>query len=58
MKTCPACGGTGGRVVRSLSGWREEDWWQSCPECESRGVVEEARAEEGTKGGPVLPRDA
>lgn len=41
MKTCPKCGGTGGRVVRSLSGWREEDWWLPCPECESRGVVVE-----------------
>lgn len=39
MKTCPKCGGTGGRVVRSLSGWREEDWWLPCSDCQSRGVV-------------------
>ncbi len=45
MKKCPRCQGTGGRVVRSLSGWREEDWWLPCPECESRGVVETEQRE-------------
>jgi DnaJ-class molecular chaperone len=35
--TCPKCHGRGERIVRLLGGWREEDYWLACPDCQGRG---------------------
>lgn len=37
--TCPKCHGRGERIVRLLEGWREEDYWLACPDCQGRGWI-------------------